>query len=140
VKPRKPPSEFAIKRGRLIQRAREEAGLSQAQLAEKIGVTSREAVSQYESGKIGEISEKTCRALAFVLGLQPGDLAEDPSVYQFTEELPTMSAEARRIARKWDALPPQLRAWINSTISGYEVVTPAVRRTVAPRKRKKPKS
>jgi transcriptional regulator with XRE-family HTH domain len=120
MKPRKPPSEFAIRRGRLIRRARREARWSQARLAEELGVKSRELISQYESGSIEQISVMTCRALVLKLGLRPQDLAEDTSVFQFDDELPTMSTEARRVARRWDSLPEHLRKWITDTIDGLE--------------------
>ena len=120
MKPRKPPSNFAIRRGGLIRRARERAGFTQAQLATKIGLKSREAVSQYETGAIEEISPLVCRALVVELGMLPGDLAEDPRVFQFDDELPTMSTEARRMARRWDSLPENLRQWIKDTIDNHE--------------------
>jgi hypothetical protein len=62
----------------------------------------------------------TCRALVLKLGLRPQDLAEDTSVFQFDDELPTMSTEARRVARRWDSLPEHLRKWITDTIDGLE--------------------
>ena len=120
MKPRKPPSDFAVRRGGLIRRAREKAGFTQAQLATKIGLKSREAVSQYETGAIEEISPLVCRALVVELGMLPGDLAEDPRVFQFDDELPTMSTEARRLARRWDSLPESLRQWIKDTIDSHE--------------------
>lgn len=131
---RKPPTDFAIRRGRLIQRAREEAGLSQAQLAERIGVKSREVISQYESGKIEQIGERTCRALVFTLGLLPSDLAEDPSVFQMADELPPLSAEARRVARQWDALPPHVRQLMVKMIEDYRPDPPR-KSEAKPRKR-----
>lgn len=117
---RKPPSEFALRRGGLIKGARESAGLSQAQLAEKLGLKSREIVSQYESGSIEQISERTCKGLIVILGLRPEDLTEDPSLFQFSDDLPTMSAEARRIARKWDSYPAHVREFIKKTMDGYD--------------------
>ena len=57
------------------------------------------------------------------LGLQPADLAEDTSVFQFEEELPTMSTEARRLARRWDSLPEHLRKWITETIENFEEIS-----------------
>lgn len=94
--------------------------MSQAQLAEKLGLKSREIVSQYESGSIELIGERTCKGLVVVLGLRPEDLMEDPSVFQFSDELPTMSTEARRIARKWDSLPDHLRELLAKTIDEFD--------------------
>lgn len=108
---RKPPTEFTIKRGRLIQRARKKAEFSQARLADLIGLKSREIISQYESGKIHEISERTCVGLVKVLGLRPEDLLEDPHVYQLSKdaEMEKVSNEARRAARYWDEMPEHIK-------------------------------
>ena len=133
---RRGPTEFTRARGRLIQRARTEAKLSQAQLADKLGLDSREVISQYESGKIHEIGERTCRGLITILGLRPEDLLEDPTMYQFSDELPTMSNEARRIARKWDELPEAMRKWLVETIDG---TPPADQKSKRKPKARKPK-
>lgn len=139
MKPRKPPSEFAVRRGRLIQRARLAAGWSQARLAKEIGVKSREVVSQYESGSIEQIGVLTCRALVVKLGMLPSDLAEDPSVFQFDDELPTMSTEARRLARRFDSIPEAWQKWITDTIDKLESMPspPADEAPPAARKRRR---
>lgn len=135
---RRKPTEFTLARGKLIQRARDAAKLSQAQLAKQLGLKSREVVSQYESGKIHEIGERTCRGLVAILGLRPEDLLEDPTMYQFSDELPTMSTEARRVARRWDSLPEHMRKWIVQTMDGYQqVIGSRAKRT--PKGRPQPK-
>ena len=109
-----------MSRGKLIRRARQAAGWSQDRLAAELSLKSREVISQYESGKIEEISPLTCRALVVKLGMRPQDLAEDTSVFQFDDELPTMSTEARRLARRWDALPEEVQQWIKDVIDKAE--------------------
>lgn len=61
----KPPNKYTIAMGELIRKAREEAGLSQEQLAEKI-YRRRLAVSEMENGKV-EISAWTLPLLAYAL-------------------------------------------------------------------------
>lgn len=57
-------------------------------------------------------------------------------MYQFSDELPTMSNEARRIARKWDELPEAMRKWLVETIDG---TPPADQKSKRKPKARKPK-
>ena len=62
--------------GRWLKTAREQAGLTQAELAEKVGLRYYTFVSQVESG-LGRLPIETQGAWAEALGLEPGDFAKD---------------------------------------------------------------
>jgi transcriptional regulator with XRE-family HTH domain len=61
--------------GRWLKRARETAGLTQAELAEKVGLRYYTFVSQVESG-LGRLPIETQSAWAEALGLDPSDFAK----------------------------------------------------------------
>ncbi|WP_296599341.1 helix-turn-helix transcriptional regulator [Phenylobacterium sp.] len=73
--------------GRWLKSAREEAGLTQAELAEKVGLRYYTFVSQVESG-LGRLPIETQGAWAEALGLVPGDFAKtllrfyEPELYR----------------------------------------------------------
>jgi transcriptional regulator with XRE-family HTH domain len=108
---RAPKTLFAITRGKKIRALRDSLQYSQAKFAEMIGVESREAVSQYESGTIKEISLPVVRQL-IKAGLSAADLLEDPGLMEVSDQPLTMSAAARRVAYAWDDMPPMLRDYI----------------------------
>lgn len=58
-----------------LREAREAAGLTQTELAEKAGVR-QATVSDMETGKRGRIDLEVLDKLCGVLGLEPGDLLE----------------------------------------------------------------
>jgi transcriptional regulator with XRE-family HTH domain len=60
--------------GRWLKQARERAGLTQAELAERVGLRYYTFVSQVESG-LGRLPVETQGAWAQALGLEPGDFA-----------------------------------------------------------------
>ncbi|WP_395670873.1 helix-turn-helix domain-containing protein [Phenylobacterium sp.] len=60
--------------GRWLKGARESAGLTQAELAEQIGLRYYTFVSQVESG-LGRLPIETQRAWAEALGMEPGAFA-----------------------------------------------------------------
>jgi transcriptional regulator with XRE-family HTH domain len=60
--------------GRWLKGAREAAGLTQAELAERVGLRYYTFVSQVESG-LGRLPVETQGAWAQALGLDPGDFA-----------------------------------------------------------------
>jgi transcriptional regulator with XRE-family HTH domain len=60
--------------GRWLKGAREAAGLTQAELAERVGLRYYTFVSQVESG-LGRLPVETQGAWAQALGLEPGDFA-----------------------------------------------------------------
>jgi transcriptional regulator with XRE-family HTH domain len=73
--------------GRWLKTARETAGLTQAELAEKVGLRYYTFVSQVESG-LGRLPIETQGAWATALGLEPGDFARtllryyEPELYR----------------------------------------------------------
>ena len=60
--------------GRWLKASREAAGLTQAELAERVGLRYYTFVSQVESG-LGRLPIETQGAWAHALGLEPGDFA-----------------------------------------------------------------
>lgn len=60
--------------GARIKMARKVAGLTQAELAERVGV-SRSAVAQWETGRTGQVGTNLTR-IAEILGVRAGDLLE----------------------------------------------------------------
>lgn len=73
--------------GRWLKTARETAGLTQAELAEKVGLRYYTFVSQVESG-LGRLPIETQGSWAEALGLEPGDFAKtllryyEPELYR----------------------------------------------------------
>src|SRR5438128_10949740 len=73
--------------GRWLKQAREDAGLTQAELAEKVGLRYYTFVSQVESG-LGRLPIETQGVWAEALGLEPGALARtllryyEPELYR----------------------------------------------------------
>lgn len=68
----------AAELGRLIAKARDEANLSQAELAEKIGLKHPQSISRYERGetevpakRLRRIAEVTRKPLSYFLGADP---------------------------------------------------------------------
>ncbi|MBL8773794.1 MAG: helix-turn-helix transcriptional regulator [Phenylobacterium sp.] len=60
--------------GRWLKASREQAGLTQAELAERVGLRYYTFVSQVESG-LGRLPIETQGAWAEALGLEPGEFA-----------------------------------------------------------------
>jgi len=73
--------------GRWLKQAREEAGLTQAELAERVGLRYYTFVSQVESG-LGRLPIETQGVWAQALGQDPGDFARtllrfyEPELYR----------------------------------------------------------
>lgn len=110
-------SVFAIRRGRLIKRAREGVKMSQGELADLLDMT-RNNLSMLESGLIEELTEARCRTLIATLGLNPSELTEDPNMLG-ADFLPEASFQARRVGRLWDSLPEPLRDYLMRQIEAY---------------------
>lgn len=67
--------------GDLIRKTRTEKGLTQEELAEKVGVK-KSAVAKWENGRVSEIKRSNLKNLSDALGLNPnellGDIERDP--------------------------------------------------------------
>jgi transcriptional regulator with XRE-family HTH domain len=80
--------------GRRIAQARKEAGLSQRELAEKIGVADAQSVSRYERGitevktrRLEKIAEVTGKPLGYFIHIpEEGDSAATPEERQSLRE------------------------------------------------------
>lgn len=62
--------------GGLIKKARTEKGLTQEELAEKVGVK-KSAVAKWENGRVSEIKRSNLKNLADALNLNPNELLGD---------------------------------------------------------------
>ena len=62
--------------GYLIKKARMEKGMTQEELAEKVGVK-KSAVAKWENGRVSEIKRTNLKNLADALGLDPNQLLGD---------------------------------------------------------------
>lgn len=62
--------------GYLIKKARTERGMTQEELAEKVGVK-KSAVAKWENGRVSEIKRTNLKNLADALGLDPNQLLGD---------------------------------------------------------------
>ena len=67
--------------GYLIKKARTEKGMTQEELAEKVGVK-KSAVAKWENGRVSEIKRTNLKNLADVLGLNPNQLLGDTESYE----------------------------------------------------------
>lgn len=105
--------------GDLIKKARTDKGLTQEELAEKVGVK-KSAVAKWENGRVSEIKRSNLKNLADALGLNPtqllGDIERDPigvadelaDIY-LDPELRAMIADYKKLNRDKQA---QARAYI----------------------------
>ena len=59
--------------GELIKKTRMEKGLTQEELADKVGVK-KSAVAKWENGRVSEIKRSNLKNLADALGLNPNEL------------------------------------------------------------------
>lgn len=87
--------------GRWLKSARERAGLTQAELAERVGLRYYTFVSQVESG-LGRLPIETQGAWAEALGLEPSDFARTLLRY-YEPELHRLLFEAEAAPRQAQA-------------------------------------
>ena len=73
--------------GFLIKKTRTEKGMTQEELAEKVGVK-KSAVAKWENGRVSEIKRSNIKNLADALGLNPNQLLGDTEPSPFVEEKP----------------------------------------------------
>lgn len=83
---------------RMVKDARAEAGLSQVQLAERLGVT-REAVASIEIGKVGLPTLEVFRGLVRVLGLSEVRMLVASGYLPEAKATPLLNLEELRVTR-----------------------------------------
>jgi transcriptional regulator with XRE-family HTH domain len=103
--------ELRLELGRRIKQAREEAGLSQTELADRIGLRHPQSISNYERGetevpgkRIRRIAEVTGRPLSFFLDEEP---AQDLDLLAGLRDL---VARLERVAEVLEAQPARRSA------------------------------
>lgn len=105
----------AVHRGRAIFKARTAAKLSQGDIASSLNV-SREAVSNWEHGKVGEIERAYRLGLCKLLGFEEFELLLDPQSAKTEFEMP-LSREAKAVAHIWEELPETLRVYLKGRMA-----------------------
>lgn len=101
--------------GRRIRLLREMAGLSQSQLAEKVGI-SRSAVAFWETGRSGHVG-KHLGQLAEVLGVEPEVLLTGMAFKEITEVLTPDEHIILQLYRQLDPLIKlQTQKWIERRV------------------------
>lgn len=108
----------AVRRGGAIIDARKRQKLSQESVAKALGV-SREAVSNWERGIVGEIERRYRLGLGKLLGLEERELLLDPEGAEGEFEMP-LSQEAKSVAYRWDDLPEAVRAELKGRMAQVE--------------------
>lgn len=108
----------AVRRGSAILKARTAINLSQGQIASALGV-SREAVSNWERGAVGEIERAYRLGLCKLLGFEEFELLLDPQSADTEFDMP-LSREAKSIAHRWDDLPESLRVYLKGRMAEAE--------------------
>ena len=73
--------------GYIIKKARTEKGMTQEELAEKVGVK-KSAVAKWENGRVSEIKRSNLKNLADALGLDPNQLLGNTEQSQLIQEKP----------------------------------------------------
>lgn len=108
----------AVRRGSAIIVARKRLKLSQEDVAQALGVT-REAVSNWERGVVGEIERRFRLGLCKLLGLEERELLLDPAGADPEFAMP-VSNEAKSVAYRWDDLPEAVRTELKGRMAQVE--------------------
>ena len=97
--------------GERIKRARLHAGMTQQELAEKIGVKFS-AIHKYENGMIVNLKRETIAALSEALDVKPSWLM------CMDDEDPELKRQHEEINEIFDRMPPDLRAHALALLKG----------------------
>lgn len=73
--------------GEIIKQARTQKGMTQEELAEKVGVK-KSAVAKWENGRVSEIKRSNLKNLADALGLNPNQLLDETEPNQYENQKP----------------------------------------------------
>lgn len=105
--------------GTLIKQARMEKGLTQEELADKVGVQ-KSAVAKWENGRVSEIKRTNLKKISEVLGLNPnrllGDIESDP--IRVADELADiyLDAELRQMISEYQRLDHKKQAQVREYV------------------------
>lgn len=106
--------------GALIKKARTERGLTQEELAEKVGVK-KSAVAKWENGRVSEIKRSNLKNLAEALGLNPnqllGDIERDPVGVAHELADIYLDAELRTMIAEYKTLSDEKQAQVREYVS-----------------------
>lgn len=85
--------------GKIIKKARLDMGLTQEELANKVGVQ-KSAIAKWENGRVSEIKRSNLKALADALNLNPNVLLgeSEPHVTVLPKVLPSTHAKTPTLA------------------------------------------
>ena len=105
--------------GSIIKQARTAKGLTQEELAEKVGVK-KSAVAKWENGRVSEIKRSNLKKLSEALGLNPnqllGDMEENP--VSVANELADfyLDGDLRDMVAAYKKLNPQKQAQVREYV------------------------
>ena len=94
--------------GNKIKEARQALGISQTELAERLGYKDRSTIAKIEAG-VNDVSQKKLAAIAEALGVQPVDLLDFPESYPTGNKKPVPQEEDgldNRLIAQLKALTP----------------------------------
>ena len=107
-----------------IKKERIEKGLSQEELAQKIGYADKTMISRIENGKI-DLPQSKIEEFAKIFGVTPGylmgwdvpktDLSTDKDVVEMPEE----SSEAKELYEKYKNAIPEIRNAVDSLLKTH---------------------
>jgi len=108
-----------IERGNRIKEARTRANMSQEDVRKALGLGSREAVSNWERGDVGEIERSYRLGLCKLFGFEESELLLDTDDTRSEFDMP-VSNDAKSVAYRWDDLPESLRVHIKQQMAAAE--------------------
>ncbi len=106
--------EFSERLSRRIRKLRIEAGLTQKQLGERVGVPAQ-YISQLEVGPLHNPTIKLVYLIAHALGISAARLLEDPAGIQIDQ------TEKDRLADAVARLPPAARSALLQLAEGLQI-------------------
>lgn len=106
--------------GALIKKARMDKGLTQEELAEKVGVK-KSAVAKWENGRVSEIKRSNLKNLADALGLNPnqllGDIERDPVGVAHELADIYLDTDLRKMIAEYKTLSSEKQAQVREYVS-----------------------
>ena len=108
-----------------IKEERIKKGLSQDELAQKVGYADKTMISRIENGKI-DLPQSKIEEFAKVFGVTPGYLMgwdvpkTDMSTYNEVVEMPEDSSEAKELYKRYKNAIPEIRNAVDSLLGNHE--------------------